>query len=192
MNSVFRSAPIWKVRRSSVAWGMVELKASDVHKSIFRAKLTLTSLYGRNLPIRNNCTNCWELQLITGRAFLPHKLSLEWKRKELLSKSAFTEEILSAECLYVRKSFLNLCNKVCIYIYIYIYLLITKIIPRGPKSSITLQPSFKEFLTSVHRWIMGSSYYRDYFLYFSCWKRKVCKTDYDIIHIYVYLHFNDG
>jgi len=168
MNSVFRSEPIWKVRRSSVAWGMVEFKALDVHKTIFRAKLTLASLYRRNLPIRNNCTNCWELQLITGRAFLLHKLSLEWKRKKLLLNNAFTEEILSAEwgCLYVRKSFVNFFNKVCVYI-----LLIAKITPRGTKSSITLQPGFKEFLTSVHRWIMRSSYCRDFFPYFSCWKR---------------------
>jgi len=96
---------------------MVEFKALDVHKTIFRTKLTLASLYRRNLPIQNNCTNCWELQLITGQYFLFHKLSLERKRKKLPSKNAFTEEALSAEWgyLYVRKSFVHLCNKVYIF-----------------------------------------------------------------------------
>ena len=112
----------WKVRRSSVAWGTVEFKALDVHKIIFRAKLTLASLYRRDLPIQDNCTKCWELQLITGQSFLLHKLSLEWNRKKLLSKNAFTEEILSPEWgyLYFRKSFVHLCNKVYIF---FIYLL---------------------------------------------------------------------
>lgn len=72
----------WKVRISPVAWGMVEFQAFDVHKTIFRTKLMLASLYRRNPSMQNNCTNCWELQLITGQSFLLYKLSLEWKRKK--------------------------------------------------------------------------------------------------------------
>jgi len=74
------------------------------------------------------------------------------KKHWALNGDIFTLENLSY--IYVIK---------CIY-----FLLITKVTPRGTKSSIALQPSFKEFLTSVHRWIMGSRYYRDFFPCFSC------------------------
>lgn len=76
-----------------------------------------------------------------------------------------------------------ICVIKCIY-----FLLITKITPWSTKSSITLQSSFKEFLTSVYKLKMGSRYYRDFFPCFSCWKRKVCKqTAILYISIYIYI-----
>lgn len=167
---------------------MVEFKALDVQKMIFRAQLTLEPLHRRNLLIQNSCTNCWQLQRITGRLFLLDKLSLEWKRKNYsrriqlqwkywaLNVDIFTSELLS-----------YICAIKCTY-----FSLITKITPRGTKSSITLQPSFKEFLTSVHRRIMGSEFYMDLFPHFRCWQRKLCKTDYNIKHTYLHLHLNYG
>jgi hypothetical protein len=110
------------------------------------------------------------------------------REKGLLSKNAVTEGILSAEWgyLYVRKSFVYLCNEM------YTHLLITNITLRGTKSSITIQSSFKEICNISSQVDNGIEIVQWFLSSFQLLREKGMKTDYDITHISLYLYLNHG